>query len=106
MPENIYNIVMWTVAGGLAAVYLLAMVRMLGKRFAPVKTVKAEVVGKQKTESFSKYAGTGRHVRYVVVFMAEGKKRSFYVSEFSYGGYRCGEKGTLKYKGDRILDFS
>ena len=31
---------------------------------------------------------------------------SFYVSELSYGGYRVGESGTLKYRGDRIIDFN
>lgn len=106
MPENIYNIVMWTAAGLLAVVYLLCMIRVLTKKLAPERTVRAEVIHKQKTETFSKYQGTGKRVRYVVVFMAEGKKLSFYVSEFSYGGYRRGEKGTLKYKGDRLISFS
>lgn len=106
MPENIYNIIMWTAAGLLGVIYIIAMVRVLKKRLAPERTVKAEVIHKQKTESFSKYSGTGKRVRYVVTFMAEGKKLSFYVSEFSYGGYRRGEKGTLKYKGDRIIEFT
>ena len=106
MPENIYDIVMWSAYGLLGAVWLLAMVRVFRKKLAPVRTVKAEVIHKQKTEVFSKYQGTGKGVRYVVVFLAEGKKLSFYVSEFSYGGYKCGEKGTLKYKGDRIVDFT
>lgn len=41
----------------------------------------------------------------MVAFMANGKKRYFYVSEFSYGGYRINETGTLKYRGDRLLSF-
>ncbi len=81
-------------------------VRLLRSRYGPTKIVKAQVIDKFKTETFSKYRGNGKYTRYVIVFEAEGKKRSFYVSEFSYGGYRLHEKGTLKYKGDRILDFS
>ena len=38
-------------------------------------------------------------------FSVGEKKKSFYVSQFSYGGYRVGEKGTLKHKGDRLIGF-
>ncbi len=89
-----------------AVLYILVAVRLIGKRFAPTRTVQAEVVGKQTVEFFSKYSGNGKRVRYAVTFLAEGKKRSFYVSEFSYGGYRKGEKGMLTYQGDRLIDFS
>ena len=34
-----------------------------------------------------------------------GKKKVFYVSAFSYSGYRQNETGTLRYRGDRIIDF-
>jgi len=54
-------------------------------------------------EQFSKY---GKRVKYAVTFLTDGKKKSFYVSEFSYNGYRKGEKGTLTYQGDRLIDFS
>lgn len=105
MPENIQYIVMWSFWGLLAAVWIVALARTIGKRFAPLKTVKAQVIDKHKVEFFSKYRGNGKAVRYVVVFLAEDKKLSFYVSEFSYGGYRKGEKGKLTYRGDRIVDF-
>ena len=92
------------------AVYMLLMIRILGKvlkgRFGKPKTVSAEVVGKQTVEFFSKYASGNRRVRYVVNFLVEGKKKSFYVSEFSYHGYRKGERGKLTYQGDRLIDFS
>lgn len=48
----------------------------------------------------------GKHIRYVIVFEAEGKTLSFYVSEFSFGGYRKGERGKLTYQGGRLIDFS
>ena len=90
--------------GLLAALYLLVLYRLIVKgRFSKPKTAKAEVVGKQTVEQFSKY---GKRVRYAVTFLVDGKKKSFYVSEFSYGGYRKGEKGKLTYQGDRLIDFS
>ena len=81
------------------------VIRTIRNKRGPVKTVQAEVVGKQTVENFSKYSGTGKTTRYVVIFSAGGRKLSFYVSEFSYKGYKKGEKGTLKYKGDRLIDF-
>lgn len=102
MPENLSNIIIISLFWGVGA---LAAIRFLAKRLSPVKTVSAVVVDKHKTEVFSKYAGNGKQVKYVVVFSAGGKKLSFYVSEFSYSGYRAGEKGKLTYKGNRIIDF-
>ena len=84
----------------------LVLARLLRSRFGKAKTVKAEVVSKQTVEFFSKTAPGGKRVKYAVVFQADGKKKSFYVSEFSYSGYRKGEKGNLTYKGDRLIDFS
>lgn len=91
--------------GLFAALYALCFVRILRTLFAPVRSVRAEVVDKSVVERFSKYRADGKTRRYAVVFLAEGKKRSFYVSTFSYGGYRVGERGTLTYKGDRLIGF-
>ena len=102
MPENLSNIIIIALFLGVG---LLAAIRLLAKRLVPVKTVAATVVDKHKTEVFSKYAGNGKHIKYAVVFSAGGKKLSFYVSEFSYGGYRVGEKGTLTYKGSKLIGF-
>ena len=89
----------------LVALWVFAVIKSLLRRSGPVKTVKARVVDKHTAEYFSKYSGTGKTVRYVVTFEIGGKRKGFYVSEFSYGGYRKGETGTLKYKGDKIIDF-
>lgn len=106
MPENIVSIVMTSLFLGIG---ILAMVRIIVRAFrnkyAPVKTVKATVIDKQKLEAFSKYSGNGKSEKYVIVFSVNGKKKSFYVSPFSYGGYRLNEKGTLKYQGDRLIEF-
>lgn len=77
----------------------------LRDRYSRVKTVKAVVIHKQPVETFSKYAGNGKHVRYCVTFLAGKKKLHFYVSELSYKGFRLNENGTLKYKGSRLIDF-
>lgn len=106
MPENISNIVIISLflgVGVLAVVSLL--VKAVKNRCAPIKTVKAVVVDKNKVETFSKYSGNGKSEKYVIVFSVNGKKKSFYVSQFSYNGYRINEKGTLKYKGDKLIDF-
>ena len=106
MPENISNIVIISLflgVGVLAVVSLL--VKAVKNRCAPIKTVKAVVIDKNKVETFSKYSGNGKSEKYVIVFSVNGKKKSFYVSQFSYNGYRINEKGTLKYKGDKLIDF-
>lgn len=101
MPDSIVS---WVFFGFIAVLYILILIRFLKNRLAPVKKVRATVIDKNKIESFSKYSG--KHIKYAVVFSADGRKLSFYVSEFSYGGYRKGESGTLTYKGGRLIDFS
>ena len=107
MPQNIIGIVITCFVVGL---WLFAMVRVFIKatknKHAPVKTADAVVVDKHTVEAFSKYSGNGKNVKYVVVFSVEGAEKSFYVSPFSYDGYRVSEKGTLKYKGDTIIEFT
>lgn len=92
------------------AVTILWFVGMLvwffQRQYGRTKSVKATLVNKQVTESFSKYSASGKSYHYYVTFLINGKRRSFKVSEFSYDGYHKGETGTLKYKGDRLIDFS
>lgn len=102
MPENFFAIIA-------LSVWILCLIVMavefLISRFGPVKTVKATLIAKNTIDSFSRYSGNGKRTKYELVFSVEGKKRSFYVNEFSYGGYRVNETGTLKYRGSRLLDF-
>ena len=106
MPENIASIVILSLFVGISVfAFVSLLVKLIKNRVAPVRTVKAVVLDKQKVEIFSKYSGTGKREKYVVVFSVDGKKKSFYVSQFSYGGYRLNEKGTLKYQGDKLIDF-
>ena len=102
MPDNLMGYIGLT----LFIVWFVAMlVWFLRRQFSPIKTVRATVVNKQISESFSKYSGTGKSQTYRVTFLIDGKCRSFRVSAFSYKGYRKGETGTLKYKADRLINF-
>jgi hypothetical protein len=74
-------------------------------RFAPTKTVHATVIDKFISPVISKTPGFSPKKKHTVVFMAENKKLSFSVSEFSYSGYKIRESGNLKYKGNRIIEF-
>lgn len=87
----------------LAGIFLI--IKFVKNKIAPVKTVKAQVTNKHRQEVFSKYSGAGKQYKYVIVFSAEGKILSFYVSEFSYNGYKVNERGTLTYKGNRLINF-
>ena len=105
--DNIASIV---IGGLFCGIFVLALIRILIKavksKYSTVKTVPATVVDKQTIEHFSKYAGNGKQVKYVVVFSVNGKRKGFYVSQFSYNGYRIGENGMLKYKADQLIEFT
>ncbi len=110
MPENtgeiIYAVVIILALFCICAVVVRILLKLLQDRFAPVKAVKAQVVEKFVAEGFSKiYSPMAKRPRYYVVLAVGNKKRSFSVSELSYGGYRLHERGTLKYKGSKLVDF-
>ncbi len=79
--------------------------KLIWNRFAPVKTVKAEVIDKYKHDAVSRYPKAFRPGRHIIVFKTDDKKLSFNVSEYSYSNYPTGKKGTLKYKGSNIISF-
>lgn len=86
-------------------IYLILMIRFCRSRFGKVKTVQAVVVHKQKVERKSYHTPSAQHTRYAVTFQIGEKRKSFYVSALSYQGYRKGERGTLTYRGDRLINF-
>ena len=107
MPDNFASIVIAFLFIGIGVLVLVRiLIKTAKNRYAPIKTVEAIVVDKHIVKSFSKYSGNGKYEKYVIVFSVSGKKKAFYVSQFSYNGYKLNEKGTLKYKGDRIIEFS
>ena len=106
MPENVINIVITSIFIGIGALAMGSIiVRTIKNRYASIKVVEAVIIDKNKIESFSKYSGNGEAEKYVIVFSVNGKKKSFYVSQFSYNGYKVNEKGILKYKGNKLISF-
>lgn len=85
--------------------WIVFAVKCIVNRRAAVTTVQAEVVDKYKPEIVSQHPGTFQPERFIVVFATKGKKLSFAVSEFSYHNYKINEKGTLKYKGTKLISF-
>ena len=85
--------------------WILVIGKIVVNKYATVKTVKAKVIDKYKPDMVSKYHGTFKQERHTVVFETKDKKLSFDVSEFSYDNYKINEKGTLKYKGTKIISF-
>ena len=84
------------------------LLRIILNKFGNEKEVEAKVLNKQYYQS--RLARKAENFRdedcYVVTFLAGDKKLSFYVSEYSYNGYKVNQKGTLRYKGTMLIDFS
>ena len=92
--SDVVNIIF---AGLFLLCWVLIIKKIIAAKFAPVRTVKAEVVDKYRTDMGAKVQGTFKRQRYIVVFKTKDKKLSFDVSEFSYNSYKIKKKGTLKY---------
>ncbi len=86
--------------------WALVVFRFIKGRYSKPKTVKAVITDKYKYEPVSHVPGTfNNRSAYTVVFSVGTKKLSFNVSEYSFSNYRVGKKGTLTYKGGRLIDF-
>ncbi|MBR7122763.1 MAG: DUF2500 family protein [Oscillospiraceae bacterium] len=106
MPEPVQKVIILLAIACTLYLFGRIVYQILRNKFAKVKTATAEVVDKFKADNFTKiYSPAAITPRYYVVFQIGNKKKSFRVSEFSYGGYRIGERGTLKYKGDKLVAF-
>ena len=106
MPEPVHKVIILLAIACTLFLFGKIIYQILRNKYAKVKTVKAQVVDKFKADKFTKiYGSTARAPQYYVVFQIDNKKKSFRVAEFSHSGYRVGERGTLKYKGDRLVDF-
>ena len=75
--------------------------------FSREKEVKATVINKQSYDKqiYRKSQAPFTKKEYVITFQCGNKKRHFDVSELSYGNYRIKQKGILRYKGNRLIDF-
>ena len=87
------------------ALWVFLTVRYFINRFSKTKNVSATVKDKYIMQCHSKIPNIFKGKLYVVVFSTGDKTLSLYVSSFSYSGYKLKEKGTLRYRGNRVIDF-
>ncbi len=110
MPENanelFNNIIIILSLVCICFVFFKLFYTRIKDKFAPTKTADAQVVDKFVSDGFSKiYGSMAKTPQYFVVFDMGNKKRSFQVSAFSYNGYKVNQRGMLKYKGTRLIEF-
>ncbi len=87
------------------ALWASLAVRHFINRFSKTKNVSATVKDKYIVQGHSKIPNIFKGKLYVVVFSTGDETLSLYVSSFSYSGYKIKEKGTLRYRGNRVIDF-
>lgn len=82
--------------------------RLFGAKYAKVKCVKAVVADKQYIENmtYSKWQSIFPQKNFVITFDCGGRRLHFNVAEISYDNYKIGQRGTLKYRGRTLIDFS
>lgn len=82
-------------------------IRVIKNYFSKEKATKATVIGKQCYDRriYQKNGAPFTKKVYVVTFLCENKKKHFTVSELSYINCRVNQEGTLRHKGNRIIDF-
>lgn len=82
--------------------------RLLYNYCSEEKREEAVVVNKQSFDKTIYRKNQAPFVKklYVITFQCKNNKRHFYVSELSYNNYRINQKGTIKYKGNRLIDFT
>ncbi len=110
MPENFesiigYGLLLLTVLFWVVVLCRLA-VKLYRDRYTPVRTVKGRIADKYLSDRLARlYGSAAGKAGYVVVFEAKEKTLSFRVSELTYHSLKVGQKGTLRYKGSRWIDF-
>ena len=101
---NIVNFI-FVLAGAIIVVGI--NINIIKNIFSKEKTIRATVVDKQcyDKQIYRKSQAPFMRKEYVITFLCGNKKRYFNVSELSYRNYKVNQKGTLKYKGNQIIDF-
>ncbi len=83
------------------------IIKIIADYFSKEKCIKATVLDKQNYDKriYRKNQAPLTQKEYVITFLCGNKKKYFNVSELSFDNYKVNQKGTLKYKGNRIVDF-
>ena len=106
---NIFgNIVNLTFALVGAIIVIGIIIRVIINLITKEKSIKATVIDKQSYDKqiYTKSQTPFIRKEYVITFLCGNKKRYFNVSELSFENYKVNQKGTLKYKGNQIIDFN
>ncbi len=107
--ENIISIVINYIFAIIGIIIILGIIiRLINSLYSKEKTVKATLIDKQFFEKriVSKSQAPHSKKEYVLTFLCDNKKKYFNVSELSYKNYKVNQRGTLKYKGHKIIDFN
>ncbi|MBE7043899.1 MAG: DUF2500 domain-containing protein [Ruminococcaceae bacterium] len=99
--EIIVQVLIWFLAG----CWLVAVIRTIKNRYAPLKKERAVVVDVYKEQRPSRFPQVWKQELFMVVFEVEKKRLAFPVSDFSARSYKKGQKGTLCYKGNKLIEF-
>lgn len=105
---NAFGVAVNAVFAVLAAVIAVGfLVGFIKNRNAAEKSVSATVADKQTfaTEVIKKSAPPRTEYKYTVTFRTSDGVMTFEVSEDTCKGCNLSEKGTLRYKGKRFIDF-
>lgn len=105
MNGNIINSV-FTIIGVIIIIGIT--IRFFKEKHSRKNSIPATITNMQKYthEVFSKAQAPHTVSKYIITFSTEKKALSFEVSEMSYSQYKMYQKGTLTYKGSKIIDFS
>ncbi len=99
---NIINVV----AIGISVACICLWMRVIMQQFSKKqKKVSAIVCDKFEGRVQTWHPGSFNPVRYTVVFSTCKGKISFNVDPSSYANYKVGKKGTLTYRGRRLINF-
>ncbi len=106
--EELFGTIVYFVFAFIGVTIMIGVTaRICSNYFSKEKEVKAMVINKQSYEKqiYRKSQAPFIKKEYVITFQCGNKKRHFDVSELSYGNYRINQKGSLRYKGSRLIDF-
>ncbi len=103
---NAINIINYCITGLLLLLVLLAAGRLIWSRLAKAVTIPATVADKRQS-SYTKYTPVPQPVTdYILVFTTNnGKKLNFTTNSWNYEVIKKGDKGILKYRGNRFISF-
>lgn len=89
------------------AILTAIFLRVIINTYSKEKSIEAEVIDKNSynKEIIRKNESSVKKKEYIITFLCKNKKKYFNVSELSYKNYKLKQKGILRYKGNKLIDF-